>query len=450
MLKILIAAILACGLFTTGGYLILSIEKKKTTTLIYDFEDYCDEGDYLLNGSTHFEPEKKLELAPGIEFLTIEDGQTLHSILRPNKISEQEIHSLGLAINPYLLARDLSAGDFYYFSLVKVDEETNTLSTFLIKKLDQNRLETLYEVKKVEDSFTVVVTQPKIEEKQETIKLIVKSTLYNTFNQLPFGTELMQRLMEVFAWQMNMPKDVADGDSIELLVSKKYALGEFIGYGKIHSVYYHQNLKSLFAIYFSSSDGKIQGFFDEHGKSLEKEFAYSPVLETTATSSQQWRMHPIRKIRIRHNGIDYRGPIGTEFFSIADGEVIEKRFDKNVGNMIRIRHKYGAHSEYFHADSLENLSVGMRVKRGQKLGTIGRTGRLCTGPHLHMGLYKMKGEKRQYIEISSLKNVLKPASDISSNYVAEFSLHKNQMIAKIKRENLLTDVIKEGEPVVSR
>jgi murein DD-endopeptidase MepM/ murein hydrolase activator NlpD len=348
-------------------------------------------------------------------------------------------------LSPYLLVKDLSAGDQYFFSL----NSLNNIETFLIKKLDQNRVETLYEIKNINDSFVVSVKKPEILEKKETIRLLVTSTLYDTFNQLPYGNELLQRLIEVFAWQ-NLVKEIADDDSIEILVSKKFALGEFIGYGKIHSVYYHQQLKTRFATFFSSIDGMIRGFFDDNGKSLEKEFAYSPVIETTATSNQQSRFHPIRKKRIRHNGIDYRGPIGTEFFSIADGSVIEKRFDKNVGNMIRIKHKHGVYSEYFHANNLENLAVGQKVKRGQKLGSIGRTGRLCTGPHLHMGLYKLKDEKRHYIDLLSLKKTLKSAPDIPAKYQNEFNQHKRESIALLKSEHLLANKINEGDSVVSK
>lgn len=241
-----------------------------------------------------------------------------------------------------------------------------------------------------------------------------------------------------------MPEEVAHNDQIELLVKKKFVDNEFIGYGNIESVYYRQQSRTLFAARFVSQDQKIMGFFDEAGVSLEREFLSSPVHEATATSDQKWRFHPVRKMRIRHNGIDYRGTIGTDFFSIADGEVIEKRFDKNVGNMIRVRHKYGVHSEYFHADSLSNqISVGSRVKRGQKLGAIGRTGRLCTGPHLHMGLYKMHGEKRKYIELSSLRNVLKPAQGISQSYMAEYKQHVSSLVALMQKHQqpVLADMV---------
>jgi murein DD-endopeptidase MepM/ murein hydrolase activator NlpD len=271
-----------------------------------------------------------------------------------------------------------------------------------------------------------------VREESERISLTVNGTLYSTFNQIPFGTELMQRLMNVFSWHMRLPKEVLLGDRIDILAVKRYVYDEFIGYGKIETAIYRQKTRTLSAIFFQSKDKKYRGFFDEKGKSLEKEFAISPVYETFATSDQKWRLHPVRKIPMRHNGIDYRGTIGTEFFSIADGEVIEKRFDVNVGNMIRVLHKYGVHSEYFHADSLaENVTVGSRVKRGQLLGTIGRTGRLCTGPHLHMGLYTMHGEKKKFIELTSLRNTLKSAPDIGGTHAVEFMQHQKAMIGRL-------------------
>ncbi len=64
------------------------------------------------------------------------------------------------------------------------------------------------------------------------MRLTVTGTLYQTFNKIPYGNELMQRLLGAFAWEMNMPQEVVPGDQIELLAIKKYALGNFIGYGK--------------------------------------------------------------------------------------------------------------------------------------------------------------------------------------------------------------------------
>lgn len=444
MFKIFLAGGCAVALMVTGSLLILSSKPTMptiTVKTIVDLGPYCDEHGYLDFGSSEEILARSDALKkPEDQFLMIEDGQTLHSILRPLNISEQEIAMLGTALKPYLLPRDLAMGDLYQAVTKAVNPSESLVTQLIIKKLDPNRVPITYRVTRsgpnlTDAEFQVELLIPPVTEERALIELTVKGTLYQTFNELRYGNELMQRLIGIFPWHLRMPEDVADGDKIEIFAVKKYALGEFIGYGKIQSVYYRQAARTHFATFFVSQDQKIQGFFDEHGISLEKEFAYSPVFETTATSSQNARMHPIRKIRIAHNGIDYRGTIGTPFFSIADGEVIEKRYDKNVGNMIRIRHKYGVHSEYFHADSLEkNLDVGSRVKRGQKLGGIGRTGRLCTGPHLHMGLYKMIGERRSYIKLSSLAKIIKPAPNIDAAHRAEFDSHVKQLIAMMRTQ----------------
>src|SRR5580658_9860592 len=113
MLKIIIAAVISSSLFIVGG---LILKPQKKAKIVFDYQDYCDEDRYMLSGSTFFEPQEIPALAPGIKFFTMLDGQTLHSILRPQNISEQEIFNLGKALSPYLLVKDLSAGDQYFFS----------------------------------------------------------------------------------------------------------------------------------------------------------------------------------------------------------------------------------------------------------------------------------------------------------------------------------------------
>lgn len=442
MFKILSAALLALSLFVTGWYYLLTIKADydPIEKIVYDFEPSCNDTTYLEIGTTFDQalfPREGAQSDPHHEYFVIRDGETLHSILRAKGVSEQEIAKLGFALKPHLLARDIAPNDHYWYELLEQDGNV-MVTSFAIRKLDPYRVPIIYTAKRVNQdavdaAFLVEIQQPVIDEEHASLKLVLKGTLYNTFSQLPFGAELMQRFMQIFAWKLRMPDDIAQGDEIDLLVKKKYVENELIGYGTILGASIKQKSTSHVAYYFESNDKKVKGFFDEHGKSLEKEFAYSPVFEGTATSDQKWRFHPVRKMRIRHNGIDYRGTIGTPFFSIADGEVVEKRFDKNVGNMIRIKHKYGVYSEYFHADSLnDQLSEGAVVRRGQKLGTIGRTGRLCTGPHLHMGLYKKQGEKRKFIELSSLRSILKPAAAISLTYMAEFNQHKASVIASLQ------------------
>lgn len=381
-----------------------------------------------------FEP---VEIDDTEGFQKVLAGQTLHDILRPFNVSLQEIHALSDSLRPFLLAKDLHENDLYQFELHPLPSGQNAIKHFTIRKLDQNRIPVTYvstrkDVANPFGSFKIAVTAKEFTELLKVVNVTVKGSLFASFNALPYGSELMQRIMTIFAWKMAMPQNVHNGDTIKILVKHRYVDKKFVGYGLIETAWYKKAGEEYVATYFESNDKKIRGYFDQQGKSYEKELLLSPVLEATQTSMQKWRMHPVRKIRIKHNGIDFRGPVGTPFFSIGDGIVVEKRFDKNVGNMMRIRHPNGVHSEYFHADSLDpKLNVGSRVARGQEIGKIGRTGRLCTGPHLHLGTYRLDGEKRRYLELISLKKSLKWAQNIPILYKNEFALMNERISAKL-------------------
>ncbi|MCW5824320.1 MAG: M23 family metallopeptidase [Cyanobacteria bacterium TGS_CYA1] len=89
-----------------------------------------------------------------------------------------------------------------------------------------------------------------------------------------------------------------------------------------------------------------------------------------------------------HSGADFAAGIGTPIKSVAPGVVIAARPHKIAklhGNFVCIDHGQGVISIYIHMNSID-VKKGDRVEAGQKLGTVGRTGR-ANGPHLHFGIY---------------------------------------------------------------
>ena len=82
-----------------------------------------------------------------------------------------------------------------------------------------------------------------------------------------------------------------------------------------------------------------------------------------------------------HYGIDIAAKKGTSV--IAPIESIVRMAEKDLyytGGTIMLDHGHGVTSVYSHL-SLINVNVGDKVKKGQKIGEIGSTGR-STGPHL--------------------------------------------------------------------
>ncbi|MDA3906758.1 MAG: M23 family metallopeptidase [Bacteroidales bacterium] len=104
-----------------------------------------------------------------------------------------------------------------------------------------------------------------------------------------------------------------------------------------------------------------------------------------------YRIHPIYKTKIFHQGVDFSAPIGTEVYAAGDGIVSETSHSRyGYGNIIKIDHGYGYMSYYAHLDKI-TVSRRQKIKRGQIIGFVGNTG-LSTGPHLHYEVHK--NEKR--------------------------------------------------------
>lgn len=95
-----------------------------------------------------------------------------------------------------------------------------------------------------------------------------------------------------------------------------------------------------------------------------------------------YRIHPIYKRRIFHDGLDFSAPTGTDVYAAGDG-VVESasRSSYGYGNKIIIDHGYGYKTVYAHLHGF-NVRRGQKVTRGQVIGTVGNSG-LSTSPHLH-------------------------------------------------------------------
>lgn len=87
-----------------------------------------------------------------------------------------------------------------------------------------------------------------------------------------------------------------------------------------------------------------------------------------------------------HKGLDIAAPTGTEITAPAPGRVrLALPHSFFNGNFIFLDHGHQFLTAYAHLDSID-VTEGEMVVAGQKIGTLGSTGR-STGPHLHWGLY---------------------------------------------------------------
>ncbi|MEA3016620.1 MAG: hypothetical protein QOI38_1342 [Sphingomonadales bacterium] len=87
-----------------------------------------------------------------------------------------------------------------------------------------------------------------------------------------------------------------------------------------------------------------------------------------------------------HGGVDVAAGAGAPVVAPADGIVVlagPPSFSLE-GNLVIVDHGMGLNSAFLHLARVE-VDVGRPVRRGDRIGTVGATGR-ATGPHLHWSL----------------------------------------------------------------
>lgn len=156
------------------------------------------------------------------------------------------------------------------------------------------------------------------------------------------------------------------------------------------------------------------------------------------TSKYGYRIHPIRKKRHMHGGIDYKSRTGDDIIATADGVVSYSAYNKasGFGNLVTIVHANGFKTRYGHL-SQRSVKAGQIVRKGQKIGEVGSTGR-SSGPHLHYEVWFLhhrlnpgpfdKWTIEKYDDIfEKVKGV--PWASLSQNV--------NQIVQKVERQLLL-------------
>lgn len=104
------------------------------------------------------------------------------------------------------------------------------------------------------------------------------------------------------------------------------------------------------------------------------------------TSTFGMRIHPIKRRRIFHDGIDYAGKRGAPIYTVAAGIVTASGWRGGYGYTVDVFHGNGLVSRYAHNKKLL-VKVGDKISKGQKIALLGSTGR-STGPHVHYEILK--------------------------------------------------------------
>jgi murein DD-endopeptidase MepM/ murein hydrolase activator NlpD len=129
-----------------------------------------------------------------------------------------------------------------------------------------------------------------------------------------------------------------------------------------------------------SSLRQLQEYFDDQRSLLASTPSIWPA-RGWVTSDFGTRLDPYSAERKMHQGLDIATPHGQPVYSPSDGTVVFTGTEGGYGKVLVIDHGYGVKTRYGHLSEI-GVRLGDRIKRGEKVASVGNTGR-STGPHLH-------------------------------------------------------------------
>lgn len=360
----------------------------------------------------------------------VQRNESLYLILRDLDVSPQEIYKISNVANDVFNSNRLKPGQRY----ITYKQKENNKPHRLI--LHTNALE--YVIFDWQNEIKVSSGRKEVTTKIAEASGVIESSLYETLLDNDENVLLGNRLSEIFAWQIDFFR-LYPGDHFKVIYEKEFVDGKPFGIGKIIAAEFSNKDENFDAFYYESADRA--GYFDSNGNGVQKALLKAPFKYSQRVSSNfsHNRFHPVLKRRIPHYGVDYAAPIGTPVLSVGDGEVVEAQYRGANGNIVKVRHNGTYTTAYLHLNGFaRGIKKGTRVKQGQVIGYVGKTGRV-TGVHLDYRIYK-HGQP-----VNPLTVKLPPSKSIGEEEAEEFK----RQVEKLKLQLSQLDVHPESTVATS-
>lgn len=337
----------------------------------------------------------------------VRNNESLYIILRSLDVSPQTIFEIEKESKGKFRTNRIQPGQRY---ITYIDSGTDEAKRLI---LHSNILD--YVVFDWSDGVRVETGRKEITTQVTETSGVITSSLYETLLANGDNPLLGNKLSEILGWQIDFFR-LYKNDSYKVIYEQEYVDGEAFGVGKVLAAEFTHKGETYDAFYFETEDRA--GYFDSEGNGVQKALLKAPFKYSQRVSSNfsSNRFHPVLKRRVPHYGVDYAAPLGTPVIAVGDGEVIESQYRGPNGNIVKIKHNSTYTTAYLHLNGFAGgIKKGVKVKQGQVIGYVGRTGRV-TGVHLDYRIYKNDQP------VNPLKVDLPPSKSISKENMADFKI----------------------------
>ena len=264
------------------------------------------------------------------------------------------------------------------------------------------------------------ITKP-VETCVETASGIIEGSLWDAMIKSGLSPVLIDKMEDALSSAVDF-YHTQKGDKFYLMYEELHVDGVKAGHGDVLGAKYTNERGEHYAIYFENE--RYGGHYDLEGHPTKSQFLRAPVKYSRISSRfNRSRFHPIKKRRIPHLGTDYAAAGGTPIFSVSDGVIEKAAFTRNNGKYVKVRHDKTYQSQYLHMSGFaKGIKKGVRVKQGQVIGYVGKTG-LATGNHVCFRFWK-NGK-----QINHLRENFPPADPLPEEQLPEFEMEKEKIMS---------------------
>ncbi|TQF66738.1 peptidoglycan DD-metalloendopeptidase family protein [Pseudoalteromonas luteoviolacea] len=348
----------------------------------------------------------------------VRSGDSLAVLFKRAGYSAQTLHNL---VNTNAETRKLTKihpGEVLSFA-------SDTQGNLAQLKYILSKTDTLYVTRTDDNKYETQITSKEIETREETAGGKIRSSFWTAGISAGLTQRQIMNFANIFGWDVDFANDIREGDTFTLVYETHYVDGEEIGNGKIIAAQFINQGDTYTAIRHTNGE-----FYTPEGRSMKKAFLRAPVnFKYISSNFNPRRLHPVTKQVRPHRGIDYAAKVGTPVVAAGNGKVTKAGYNRLNGNYVFIEHGSQYTTKYLHLHK-KHVKTGQRVKQGQKIGTVGATGRV-TGPHLHYE-FLVNGKHRNPRTVKLPKSLPLPKEEL-----AKFKPLADSMLARLERKHEL-------------
>lgn len=367
--------------------------------------------------STSVKPDAETTTDTPWQTVEVKSGDTLAAIFQRLKLSPSELNAVVNAGEEAKRLTRLYPGQSLRFQIAPEQR-----LAALRYPIDPSR--TLSVERGTAGFSSHLITHP-VETRLAYTSATIEDSLYLSGQRAGLSDNIIMELVNVFGWDIDFALDIRGGDEFTLLYEERWLNGEKLRDGAILAAEFINQGRSYRAVRFTNAEGRSD-YYTPDGLSMRKAFLRSPVdFHRISSGFQRERWHPILGKKRPHRGVDYAARIGTPIKASGDGKIIFRGTKGGYGRTIILQHGGSYSTLYAHMNSYRRgLGVGSRVKQGQVIGYVGKSG-MATGPHLHYE-FRVNGVHRNPLTVK-----LPNAEPIPKQYRAAFELQSQRLLAQL-------------------